>query len=103
MGCSMQAEGSVTITACKGFISTLIPIRAQRVKGFISPSSAHYPFRRHVLFIATFRARATFTSYPHGEAFLHQEDRGIRGLERRSGFLCPQNNLPNFYLLSIHV
>ena len=24
-------------------------------------------------------ARATFTSYPHEEAFLHQEDRGIRG------------------------
>ena len=52
----MQAEDSVTITAYKGFISNLTPIRIRLVKGFVSPSAAHCSFRRHVLFIATFWA-----------------------------------------------
>lgn len=56
MGCSMQAKDSVTITAYKGFISNLIPIQTWLVKDFVSPSATHYSFRRHFLFIATFRA-----------------------------------------------
>lgn len=52
----MQAEDSVTIKACKDFISKLISIRTRFVKGFVLPPVAHYPFRRHVLFIAKFQA-----------------------------------------------
>lgn len=47
---------SVTITTYKKFISSLIPTQTRLVKGFVSPSATHYSFRRHVLFIVTFRA-----------------------------------------------
>lgn len=55
MGCFMQADNSVTIKACKGFISNLIPIQTERGKGFVLLSSAHYLLKQYVLFIAMFQ------------------------------------------------
>lgn len=71
----MQAEDSVTITACKAFVSNLVPLRTRLVKDFVSPSAAHYPFRRHDLFIETFEAPSSVCCNVSGNIFsLFQHD-----------------------------
>lgn len=71
----MQAEDSVTITACKAFVSNLIPLRTRLVKDFVSPSAAHHPFRRHDLFIETSEAPSSLCCNVSGNIFsLFQHD-----------------------------